>query len=42
MDEVLKNQVNDTIKYMCLKELNNKYTGFLGVTCRNLLENLLN
>ena len=41
MDEPLKNQVIDTSEYMYLKEFNNKYTVFLGDTCRDLLEHLL-
>ena len=32
MDESLNNQAIDTAEDKYLKELNNKYTGFLGVT----------
>ena len=41
MHEALKNQVIDTIEYMYLKELKNKYTGFLGVLCHDLFDHLL-
>ena len=41
MDETLKNQIVETAKDTYLKELNNKYTSILGVTCRDLLEHLL-
>ena len=42
MDKDLNNQVIDTAKDTYLKELKNKYTGFLGVTCRDRLKNILN
>ena len=41
-DRAIKNQVIDTVKDMYLKELNNEYTGFLGVTCHDLLKHLIN
>ena len=42
MDESLKNQVINSVKYTYLKELKNKHTGFLGVMFRNLLKHLIN
>ena len=41
MDKALNNQVIDSVKDTYLKELNIKYTGFLGVTCHNIFEHLL-
>ena len=41
MDESLNNQVIDTAKDTYLKELENKYTGFLGFTCRDIIEHLI-
>ena len=41
MDEAIKNQAIDSTKDTYLKESNNKYTGFLGVTFHDLLEHLL-
>ena len=40
MGELLNNQVIDTVKYMYLNELKNKYNRFLGVTCCDILEYL--
>ena len=40
MDESLKNQAINAIEDIYLKGLKNKYTGFLGVTCHDLLEHL--
>ena len=40
MDEAIKNQAIDSTKDTYLKESNNKYTGFLGVTFHDLLEHL--
>ena len=39
--EALKNQFIYTVKYTYLKELNNKYTGFLRVIFFNILEHLI-
>ena len=41
MYEALKNQSIDTAKYTYLKELKNKYTNILEVTCCNLLNRVL-
>ena len=42
VDESLKNQVIDTSEDTYLKELKNKYTIFLRVTCNNILEHIIN
>lgn len=42
MDDSLKKQVVNSNKYKYFKELKNKYTGFLRITCHNLLKHLLN
>ena len=42
MDEAFKNKVIETAKDTYIKELKNKYTLFLGVTCRDLLDHLTN
>ena len=41
MDEDIKNQSIYTVEDTYIKELKNKYTRFLIVTCRYLPENLL-
>jgi uncharacterized protein (DUF433 family) len=41
MDDALKAQVIDTIQDAYLCEMRNKYTGYLGVTTRDLLDHLL-
>ena len=41
MDKALKNKVFNAFEDTYLKELKNKYTRFLGVTCRDLLDYLL-
>jgi hypothetical protein len=41
MDGALKTQVIDTIQATYLSEMRNKYTGYLGVTTRDLLGHLL-
>jgi uncharacterized protein (DUF433 family) len=41
MDAALKAQVIDTIQDTYICELRNKYTGYLGVTTRDLLDHLL-
>jgi hypothetical protein len=41
MDGALKTQVIDTIQDTYLSEMRNKYTGYLGVTTRDLLDHLL-
>ena len=41
MNEALKNQVINSVEDTYLKGLKKKYTGFLVVTCRNLLEHLV-
>jgi hypothetical protein len=41
MDDALKAQVIDTIQDTYLCEMRNKYTGYLGVTTRDLLDHLL-
>ena len=41
MDNALKGQIIDTIKDIYLFELRNKYTGYLGVTTRDLLDHLI-
>jgi uncharacterized protein (DUF433 family) len=41
MDAALKAQVIDTIQDTYIGELRNKYTGYLGVTTRDLLDHLL-
>ena len=41
MDKSLNNEVTESVKDTYFKELNNKYTGFLGVTCRDILDRLL-
>ena len=42
MDEYHNNQVIDTAKDTYLKELNNKYTGFLRVMWCDIFEHLIN
>jgi hypothetical protein len=42
LDDALKSQVIDAINDTYLKEMRNKYTGYLGVTTRDLLDHLLN
>ena len=42
MDEALKNQDINSIKNIYLKEFKNRYTGFLGVTCHDFPEHLIN
>ena len=39
---VLNNQVIKSVEDTYLNEFNNKYTRFLRVTCRNILEHLVN
>ena len=41
MDEALSNQIIDSAKDTYLREFQNKYTGFLGVTCQDLLKHQL-
>ncbi len=41
MDDALKAQVIDTISDTYLCELRNKYTGYLGITTRDLFDHLL-
>jgi hypothetical protein len=41
MDDALKAQVIDTIQDTYINEMRNKYTGYLGVTTRDLLDHLL-
>ena len=41
MHEALKNQVIDTIEYMYLKELKNKYTSFPRVRYHDVIEHLI-
>ena len=41
MDKAIKNQVIYSVSDTYLKELNNKYTGFLGVMRNYLLEHLI-
>jgi hypothetical protein len=41
MDDALKAQVIDTIEDTYLNELRNKYTGYLGVSTRDLFDHLL-
>jgi len=41
MDDALKAQVIDTINDTYICELRNKYTGYLGITTRDLLDHLL-
>ena len=42
MYKEFKNQVIDSTKDNYLKELKNKYTGFIVVMCHNILEHLIN
>ena len=42
MEKVLKNMVIGSVEDTYLKDLNNKYTGFLRVTCHDILVNLTN
>ena len=42
MEKAPKNQVINSIEDTYLKKLNKKYTGSLGVTCRNLPNHLIN
>ena len=41
MDEALKKKVTNTIEDTYIKHFKNKYTTFLGVTCRHLFGNLI-
>jgi hypothetical protein len=41
MDDALKSQVIDTINDTYLCELRNKYTGYMGVSTRDLIDHLL-
>ena len=41
IDKVLKNQFINTVDDTYIQELNNKYTMFLGVLFRDLLEHLI-
>jgi hypothetical protein len=41
MDDALKAQVIDTVDSPYLSELRNKYTGYLGISTRDLLDHLL-
>ena len=41
MDDALKSQVIDTIQEPYIVEMRNKYTGYLGITTRDLLDHLL-
>ena len=41
MDDALKGQIIDTIDDAYLCEMRNKYTGYLGITTRNLLDHLI-
>ena len=41
MNEALKNQVIENVKYVYLKKLKNNYNGFFGVTWRDILEHIL-
>jgi hypothetical protein len=41
MDNALKAQVIDTINVTCLCELRNKYTGYMGISTRDLFDHLL-
>jgi hypothetical protein len=42
MDNTLKAQIIDTISDTYLCKMRNKYTGYLGVTTRDLIDHLLN
>lgn len=41
MDDALKAQVIDTVEDTYLNEMRNKYTGYLGISTRDLLDHLL-
>jgi hypothetical protein len=41
MDDALKAQIIDTINSTFLCELRNKYTGYLGISTRDLIDHLL-
>ena len=41
MEKALDNQFIDSVEYTYIKELENNYTGSLGVVCRDLLDFLL-
>jgi cell division septum initiation protein DivIVA len=41
MDDALKSQVIDTINDTYICEMRNKYTGYLGITTRDLLDHIL-
>jgi hypothetical protein len=41
MDDALKSQIIDAVNDVYLSEVRNKYTGYLGVTTRDLIDHLL-
>ena len=41
MDNALKAQVIDTVESTYLSKMRNKYTGYLGILTRDLLDHLL-
>ena len=41
MDDALKGQIIDTIEDTYLCEVRNKYTGYLGITTRDILDHLI-
>ena len=42
MEDTLKSIIIDAVHKVYIGELRNKYTGYLGITARNLLDHLLN
>ena len=41
MDDALKTQVLDAVEEPYVSELRNRYTGYMGVTTRDLLDHLM-
>ena len=42
MEDALKSIIIDAVNEAYIRELRNKYTGYLGITAHNLLDHLLN
>ena len=41
MEDAIKSLIIDSVDNVCIGELRKKYTGYLGITARNLLDHLL-
>ena len=41
MDDTLKTQLLDSVEEPYVSELHNRYTGYMGVTTRDLLDHLM-